>query len=71
MKNYNKLYFNEVQNFCSSNYIARRMKKYSKDCKKMFANHIYIKELISGIYNKIKDSQTSISNQLKLGKRLN
>lgn len=37
----------------------------------MFANHLYSGGLISRTYNAIKDSQNSISNQLKLGKILN
>ena len=45
-----KLYYLNIQNFCTSKDTINRVKRQSTEWEKIFANHISDKRLISSIY---------------------
>ena len=47
----NKFDFIKIKNFCASKYTIKKVKRQSKEWKKIFANHLFIKDIMSRIYN--------------------
>ena len=49
-KKKDKLNVIKIKNFCASKYTIKKVKRQSKEWKKIFANHLFIKGLMSRIY---------------------
>ena len=64
-ENTDKLEFVIIKNFCSSNDTVKGMKRHTTDWKKIFANHMSNKELVSRTYKELwKLNNTETKTQL-------